>query len=389
MEYTIQQIFKNFGDKYLKKYTPSYEQRKAYNKILDCRTEKLGTRIYQCENCGKQVFTYNSCKDRHCPSCQNYKKEVWIDNHKDDILDITYFHVVLTVPAELHPIFYHNQKKMYSILFKVASETIMELCEDDKYLGAKVGITAMLHTWSQKANYHPHIHMIVTGGGLDKLGHWKDSKSDFLLPVQVISRKFRGKLLANIKQQDLAFYNDYKYLKDKEELRKYLSPLYKKEWVCYSKPPFNTVGEIYEYLGRYAFRVCMSNERIEKIEKEYVYFNYKDRKDRNIKKIEKIKGEEFIRKFLMHSLPDSFMKIRYYGLMASKGKKERINKLKILTKTKTIREKFKNKIELLNKMIGRDITKCKECNGNLVLIQSDLYNKSPPQLSNLEEVKFA
>ncbi len=378
MKYTIQQIFNQFSDEYLKKYTPSYEQRKVLNKILDCRTEKLGTRIYQCEDCGKKILTYNSCKDRHCPSCQSYKKEVWINNHQDDILDITYFHVVTTVPSELHPIFYHNQRKMYSILFKVASETIMELCQDSKYLGAKVGITAMLHTWSQKGNYHPHIHMIVTGGGIDKMGNWKDSNPNYLLPVQVISRKFRGKLLDNIKKQQLKFYKDYDYLNDETNLNNYLSPLYKKEWVCYSKPPFKNVGEIYNYLGRYAFRVCMSNERIEKIEKNYVYFNYKDRKDRNIKKKEKIKGEEFIRKFLLHALPDSFMKIRYYGLLAGKGKKERIKKIKIMTKTRTIRLKFKTKIEILNKMNGRDITKCQKCNGNIYLVINSISNKSPP-----------
>ena len=154
MKYTIQQIFNQFSDEYLEKYSPSYEQKKVLNKILECRTKTLGTRIYQCDHCGKKVFAYNSCKDRHCPSCQNYKKEVWIDNHKNDILDITYFHVVTTIPSELHPIFYHNQEKMYSTLFRAASETVMELCEDDKYLGVKVGITAMLHTWSQKGNYH-------------------------------------------------------------------------------------------------------------------------------------------------------------------------------------------------------------------------------------------
>jgi hypothetical protein len=382
--YNIQEIFKQFGNVYLDKYNPSLCQRRVFNKILNCRTDKLGTRIYKCNSCGKQVFTYNSCKDRHCPNCQNYQKEVWINNHKEDILNITYFHVVLTVPKELHPIFYHNQKLMYNLLFDIGCNTILKLCEDK--LKIKVGIMAMLHTWSQKGNYYPHLHLIVTGGGLDKLNKWKDSKK--LLPVKVISKTFRNNLLKGIKEQDLTFYNDYEYLNDKENLNNYLDNLSKRYFIVYSKTPFNDVNDLIKYLGKYAFRVCMTNERIEKIEKGYVYFNYKDRSNNNSKKIEKIKGEEFIRKFLMHTLPKSFIKIRYYGLMAGRDKKTRLNKLKILTKTKTIINNFKSKIELLNKMLDKDITKCSNCNGNLELYIYKTSNKSPPQ-DKIEEKKYA
>lgn len=376
MSYSIQQVFKKFKDSYLKNNKLNYEQSSVFNNILNCRTETLGTRIYKCEDCGKTVFTYNSCRNRHCPNCQDYKKEVWIQDHKEDILNISYFHVVVTVPAELHIVFYHNQRKMYNLLFKASSETMIELCEDKKYLGVKVGITSMLHTWSQKGNYHPHIHMIVTGGGLDKLGKFKKSKKNFLIPVKVLSKKFRGKLLSMIKEEELEFYNEYEYLKDKNNLKTYLSPLYKKDWVCYSKPPFNNVGETYKYLGRYAYRVCMSNERIVKISDSHVWFTYKDRFDRNIKKITKVKGEEFIRRFLMHSLPKSFMKIRYYGILSGKGRKEKINKLKRLTNTLNQKEEKLSKLELLNKILGKDITKCINCNGEMHLIRQIL----PPKL---------
>lgn len=378
MKHTIQEVTKLFINDYLNKYTPTYDQKKVLNKILSCRTEELGSHIYQCDKCGETFLSYNSCKDRHCPNCQDYRKEVWIENHKSDILNISYFHIVLTVPSELHVIFYHNQREMYSLLLQCASETIMELASDDKYLGAKVGITAMLHTWSQKANYHPHVHMIVTGGGINDLGKWVNSKEDFFLPIKVISRKFRGKLLSKIKELNLKFYNNYEYLNDYEQLKNYLSPLYDKEWVCYCKEPPKNVDKLYEYLGRYAFRVCMSNERIVKIENGYVYFTYKDRKEENVTKITKLKGEEFIRKFLLHVLPKSFMKVRYYGLMAGKNKTERIKKLRILTKTTKIYEKFKSKIELLNKINGKDVTKCPKCNGNLILISATIGNKSPP-----------
>lgn len=376
MSYSIQQVFKKFKDSYLKNNRLNYEQSSVFNNILNCRTETLGTRIYKCEDCGKTVFTYNSCRNRHCPNCQDYKKEVWIQDHKEDILNISYFHVVVTVPAELHIVFYHNQRKMYNLLFKASSETMIELCEDKKYLGVKVGITSMLHTWSQKGNYHPHIHMIVTGGGLDKLGKFKKSKKNFLIPVKVLSKKFRGKLLSMIKEEELEFYNEYEYLKDKNNLKTYLSPLYKKDWVCYSKPPFNNVGETYKYLGRYAYRVCMSNEKIVKMNDSHVWFTYKDRFDRNIKKIAKVKGEEFIRRFLMHSLPKSFMKIRYYGILSGKGRKEKINKLKRLTNTLNQKEEKLSKLELLNKILGKDITKCINCNGEMHLIRQIL----PPKL---------
>ena len=389
MKYTIRQVFEQFGSDYLNTYHPSYEQKQVFDKILECRTEKLGTRIYQCEKCGDIVFSYNSCNDRHCPNCQNYKKELWIANHKNETLDITYYHTVVTTPAELHPIFYHNKEKMYNLLIKAGCGTIMELAEDEKYLGAKVGITAMLHTWSQIMNYHPHLHMVVTGGGLDKQGNFKKSRDDYFLPVKVISRKFRGKLLSLIMKEDLKFYNDYEYLNDKEELKKYLSPLYNKEWVCYSKTPFKDVGEVYNYLGRYAYRICISNERIVNITDTHVWFNYRDRMDNNKIKTMKVEGKEFIRMFLMHVLPKSFMKIRHYGILAGRDKKERIKKLKIQTKTKEREEEIISKISLLNKMIGRDITRCIKCNGEMHLIQT-IRKKKPPDIAQMvREERFA
>ena len=342
MGFTIQQAFTKFKDSYLAKYNPSYEQLKAMNNIIVCRTEKLGTRIYKCETCGQMIFSYDSCKDRHCPNCQNYKKEKWIDNHQDDIFNTPYFHVVTTVPVELHEIFYHNKQEMYNLLFKASTETIIELSKDKKYLGVKVGITAMLHTWSQTANYHPHIHMIVTGGGINDLGEYVYSKEDFFLPVKVISRVFRGKLLSFIKSsKNLKFYNNL------------------------------------ENLNNNAFRVCMTNDRIENITDTHVTFKYRDRKDHSKTKTMTIKGEEFIRKFLLHVLPKGFSKVRYYGIIAGKGKKERIKKLKILTRTALQKISKRTKLEILNSIIGKVVTKCK-CGGELILIETKRY-KPPPQ----------
>lgn len=378
MKHTIQQVFTKFKDSYLEKYTPNYEQSKAMSNIINCRTERLGTRIYKCETCGKQVFTYDSCKDRHCPNCQNYKKEKWIIDHQEDIINTPYFHIVTTTPVELHHIFYHNRREMYNLLFKASVETIMELAKDKKYLGAKVGITAMLHTWSQTGNYHPHIHMIVTGGGINNQGKYEYSKEDFFLPIKAVSRLFRGKLLYYIKQsKTLKYYNKYEHLNEKKNLESYLRPLYEKEWVCYCKEPFKNVGETYNYLARYAYRVCMTNDRIVDITDTHVFFKYRDRKDSSKTKIMKIKGEEFIRKFLLHILPKGFMKVRYYGLLAGKGKKERIKRLKQLTNT-AIKEIIKRtKLEILNQIVGKDVSKCECCGGELKLIQRLL--RPPPE----------
>lgn len=379
---TIQQVFINFSDEYLRKYKPSYEQTKALNNIKDCHTERKGTRIYQCQECGQQVFSYNSCRDRHCPNCQSYRREKWIDQHQKDIINTPYFHIVMTVPTELHGIFYHNQKEMYSLLFKTTSETILELCEDKKYLGAKVGITAMLHTWSQQGRYHPHIHMIVTGGGINKLGEFIYSKDEYLLPVKVISKVFRGKLLSGIKKsKTLKYYNKYEYLNNKNNLKRYLRPLYDKDWVCYSKKPFRNVNSVYEYLARYAFRVCMSNDRIINVDEETVEFKYKDRKNEGKTKTTRIKGEEFIRRFMLHILPKSFMKVRYYGIMAGKGKSERLRIIKKLTKTAKNKKEQRTKLEILNKILGREVNKCEKCGGKLELVLT-LQGIPPPKEYN-------
>ena len=376
MSYTIQQVFTKFQRLYLKKYTPSYEQAKTMKNIINCRTERLGTRIYQCQSCGKKVFAYDSCKDRHCPNCQNYQKERWIDNHRNDVFNTPYYHVVTTVPKLLHGIFYHNKEVMYNMLFKAATDTVLELAKDKKYLGADVGITAMLHTWSQTANYHPHIHMIVTGGGLNSLGEYIYCKDDFI-PVEEISRVFSIKLLSLIKRSNsLSFYNQYEHLNDKEKLNEFLEPLYETEWVCYAKEPFKCVEETYEYLARYAFKVCMTNNRIVEIDDTHVTFKYRDPKDHANTKLMHIKGEEFIRKFLQHVLPKNFAKVRYYGLLAGRDKLKRLQKLKILTKTALQKIAKRTLVEILNSINGKEVTKC-ECGGDLKLISKKKANAPP------------
>ena len=243
--------------------------------------------------------------DRHCPNCLDYKKEIWIEKHKEDILDIKYYHIVLCIPKELHPLFYYNQKIMYDMLFKISSDILIDLCYE--YLGIDIGITSILHTWSQKMKYYPHIHMLVTGGGINKLGKWIDSD---LVNEELIKTRFKYRLINKIKKLHLKFYGKYNYLNNYNRYIDYINNINLDEFICYKKEPYNSVNDIYEYFGKYAFRVCITNERIVKIDNNYVYFIYKDYSNKNVDKISKVKGEEFIRRFLSHTLDKSFVKIR-------------------------------------------------------------------------------
>ena len=375
MELTVQDVFNKFGNSYLKMYKTSYNRLNVYNNIKTCRTKDQGIRIYKCCDCGKKIYTYKSCMDRHCPICLEYKKEIWIEKHKEDILDINYYHVVFCLPRELYPLIYYNQKLMYDLLFKVTSDVVLECCRE--YLGIDVGITSILHTWSQKMKYYPHIHMLVTGGGVSKLGKWENNE---LVDVDIIKSRFKNRLLKSIKKMRLEFYGDYKYLSNYDKYIDYINSVDNREFICYKKEPYGSVDDIYDYFGKYAFRVCITNDRIKNMDDNYVYFSYKNYEDKNIERISRIKGEEFIRRFLSHTLDKSFVKIRYYGIMSCKNKKNKMDKLRILTKTKKSIDKFVDRIELLKKILdGKDITKCPKCNGKLYLYKEVYENKGPPK----------
>lgn len=325
--FTIQEIFKAYGDKYIKKHNLSKEQWKVFNAIRTCRTKELGYHVCTCENCGEEYFGYNSCRNRHCPMCQNYAREKWIQNESNYLLDSKYFHIVTTVPYELNEIFLYNEKICYNILFKATSESILELANDPKWLGAKVGITSILHTWGQTIEFHPHIHSIVTGGGLKK-NKWISCDQDYLFKVQVLGSLFRGKFLAYLKREfDNLVLNNIKNLK---EFNKFLEPLYNKVWITYIEPPKGNTENVVEYIGRYAFRIAISNNRIKNIEDGNVTFEYKDYKDNSKIKLMTITAEEFIRRFLMHVLPDNFTKIKHYGLLSNRNKKSNIRFCRLL-----------------------------------------------------------
>lgn len=300
--------------------------------LLVVRLGSLGIHTITCEECGETHIALNSCRNRHCPNCQSYAREKWIQKESSYILDCPYFHIVTTIPCELNEIVLYNSKICYDILFKATSEAILELTQDTKWLGAKVGITSVLHTWGQTLEFHPHIHSIVTGGGISN-NKWIESKKEYLFKVQVLSSLFRGKFLAMLKESNLEFPKDKKYLKDEIHFNKFLEPLYEKTWITYIEPPKGKTENVIEYIGRYSFRVAISNERIKDISNGQVTFEYKDYKDEAKIKTMTISAEEFIRRFLLHVLPSRFTKIRHYGLLSNRNRKSIIALCRILIGT--------------------------------------------------------
>ena len=357
----VQDIIKKYGEEYKEKHKMMPHIAKTMEAIEKCRTEKLGYHEDVCDECGYRKISYNSCRNRHCPKCQSIARAKWVEEREAEILNVKYFHVVMTIPSELYMIAYQNQRRVYKILFKATAETLEELARDKKYLGAEIGFMEVLHTWGQTLVYHPHIHCIVPAGGIDKIGKWRNSKKKFFIPVKVLSRKFRGKFLYYLKKEKLEFYGKNEYLNNKQNFDELMSKMYNKEWISYCKPPFENAKSVIKYLGRYTHRVAISNERIVSEENGEVTFKYRDYKDNNKMKEMTLKAEEFIRRFLMHILPPGFMKIRHYGLLGNRNKKTKLAVCKKLTNTTSPVKPKLTTLEILKKTLGVDFNICPMC----------------------------
>lgn len=368
-KFSIQDIFREYGQEYAKKHKLSKEQWKVYNAIISCKTQGLGIHTITCNECGETHIALNSCRNRHCPNCQAYAREKWIEKESSYILDCPYFHIVTTIPRELNEIVLYNTKICYDILFKATSEAILELSKDPKWLGAKVGITSVLHTWGQTLEFHPHIHSIVTGGGLQK-NKWIESKKEYLFKVQVLSSLFRGKFLAMLKESDLTFPKDKENLENKYNFNKFLEPLYEKTWITYIEPPKGKTENVIEYIGRYSFRVAISNERIKDISNGKVTFEYKDYKDDSKIKTMTISAEEFIRRFLLHMLPSRFTKIRHFGILSNRNRKTIIALCRILIGT-VVNNNFTINVKRKVKEF-----KCSTCGSNCFSYKYFYYNSN-------------
>jgi hypothetical protein len=357
-----------------------------------CRTAVLGGHKDQCDSCGHLEISYNSCRNRHCPKCQTLRKEKWIEARSDDLLPIQYFHVVFTIPSELNPLVSMNRKIMYDLLFRSVSETLAELAHDPKHLGARIGVIGILHTWGQNLMDHPHVHCIVTGGGLSTdRSSWVSCRKGFFIPVRVMSALFRGKFLDllknNFTSDNLVFPGSISHLKQPGDFEIFRNKLYHKKWVVYCKPPFDGAKSVLQYLGRYTHRIAISNNRILTIRDGNVSFLWRDYADDNRQKTMMLQAGEFIRRFLLHVVPSRYVRIRHFGLLANRNRKDAIalcreilGSGKIVTKENDRQETWQ---EQLFRICGIDVTTCPVCKkGRMFRVELLLPYRcnSPPEL---------
>ena len=319
-------IEKNVGDKLLNTW-----QIRTLSALKKCRTAALGGHIDGCTQCGKVRISYNSCRNRHCPKCQGNEREEWIQAREKELLPVAYFHVVFTIPSELNALCMQYPRIMYGTLFDAAWDTINTFANDDKHLGATTGMVSILHTWGQQLSLHPHLHCIIPAGGLTKLRKWKYSKTkgSYLFPVKALSLVFKAKYFYHLRK-NITQYNstaEHKIVLPGA----IIDSCFKKHWVIYAKQPFSGVKSVVEYLGRYSHKIAISNHRISNIDKQNrtVTFNYKDYKENGTKKSLTINAEEFIRRFCLHILPKSFVRIRHYGILSSTAKGKAIAEIRI------------------------------------------------------------
>ena len=384
-KWEVADIFRLYGKEYRDCHCLPPYQLKVMHAIEICRTEYLGGHREKCDNCGHEHYNYHSCRNRHCPKCQTLTKAKWLEDRKAELLHVSYFHNVFTLPHELNPIALANKKLIYGILFKSVAETLLHFGHNpEKGLNGTLGFIAILHTWDQKLLDHIHLHCVIPGGALssDK-SRWIPSKKDYLFNVEALSITFRGKFLYYFKK---AFTEGEVILTKKtghleEGFRSFIKSLYKHKWVVYCKKPFAGPEAVLDYVGRYTHRIALSNNRILDGENDRVTFTYRDRKDDYKLKEETIEAHEFIRRFLIHTLPSGFMKIRHYGFLANRSKKDNLIRIRqLLGMNPELPERIEKKYqELMLELTGTDITKCPECKkGTMRIVErlKPLYEKA-------------
>jgi len=327
----VADVFRRYGAAYRQQHAGSLSrgQRRVMSAIELCRTAALGGHLEQCDACGHQRPAYNSCRNRHCPKCQSLARAQWLEDRQAELLPVEYFHVVFTVPEEMAAIAYQNKEVVYGILFRAAAETLRTIARDPQHLGAEIGFLAVLHTWGQNLLHHPHLHCVVPGGGISPEGtRWISCRPGFFLPVRVLSRLFRRLFLeylqAAFDQGQLQFFSSLERLRDPKAFAEYLAPLRQTEWVVYAKPPFGGPQQVLDYLGRYTHRVAISNNRLVDIENGQVTFRWKDYRHHDRQKTMTLDADEFIRRFLLHVLPDGFQRIRHYGFLSHRYRQAKL-----------------------------------------------------------------
>jgi Putative transposase/Transposase zinc-binding domain len=333
----VAEVFRQHGETFLKRYggVLSSEQRRALKGIAVCRTAAMGGHVETCDQCGHERVAYNSCRNRHCPKCQATAAAQWMEAREAELLPVEYFHVVFTLPSALGPIALQNQREVYALLFRAAAETLRQIAADPKHLGAEIGFLAILHTWGQNLQHHPHVHCVVPGGGLAPDGsRWIACRPGFFLPVRVLSRVFRGKFLALLRSAfdrgRLTFHGKLALFADPRKFQLQLAVSTRSEWVVYAKPPWGGPEQVLKYLSRYTHRVAISNQRLVDLEDGKVRFHWKDYAHRGATKTMTLQAVEFIRRILLHVLPLYFVRIRHYGFLANRVCQEKLALCRLL-----------------------------------------------------------
>jgi Putative transposase/Transposase zinc-binding domain len=366
-------ILRGHGPAYAARHPVSAAQAQVLRRLAACRTAALGGHVDTCGGCGFTRTSYNSCRDRHCPKCQAAKRAAWLEARLERLLPIPYFHVVFTLPDRLYPLVLHNQRRLYDLLFRAASATLLTLAADPKRLGAQIGFTALLHTWGQNLLFHPHLHCVVTGGGLSPDGQrWVAAKPHFFLPVKVLGKLFRGKFLAGVKDAYhaglLNLAGGAAPLADPAAFHRLLADCYARNWVVYAKPPFGGPEHVFRYLGRYSHRVALANSRLRDLDNTHVAFTWKDYADGHRVKVLRLAIDEFIRRFLLHVLPKGFVRIRHYGLLASGSvatKLQQCRRLLGAPPQPTDKPPMKTWLARVLEWTGQDPRQCPRCQGPL------------------------
>jgi hypothetical protein len=376
----VADIFRIHGAAYQQTSRLSGGQRRVMQDIMACRTAVLGGQMTQCDACGAHVVRYHSCQNRHCPKCQTLAKVRWVDARLQELFPVPYFHCVFTLPHALNPLAQGNPRVLYGLLFQTASATLQTFGRDPKWLGGELGLTMVLHTWSQTLEYHLHVHCVVTGGALAPDGtRWIPTKRrDFLFPVKALSRVFRSKYLTALHgaygQERLQFAGSIASLRDARTFQRFLAPLWQQPWVVYAKPPFASAQHVVAYLGRYTHRVALSNDRLVAMRDGQVVFRWRDRRRGNRSKVMTLTAHEFIRRFLLHVVPKGFMRIRHYGVLGNRCRTPQLAACRRLfaqpAPAGVLRE---SAATVMRRLTGIDIERCPQCHQGRLVAIATLY----------------
>jgi len=363
----------------------SWKHVKVLLAIQRCRTAVLGGHLDECTRCGHRAISYNSCRNRHCPKCQAGARDRWLEKRRRELLPTPYVHVVFTLPRPLASLALQNKKIVYDLLFRTSAETLLEMARDPRHLGAEIGFFSVLHTWNQKLQLHPHVHCVIPSGGLspNRL-HWIKTHYAFFLPVQVLGRVFRGKFVAALKRafQDgqLHFHGDLKPLAQPKTFFAWLRPLFRKDWVVYAKRPFGGPEYVLRYLGRYTHRVAISNHRLVTFADQKVTFHWRDSAHKNEQRRMTLSLDEFLRRFLLHLLPDGFVRIRHFGFLANRQRATLLPLCFQLLSSAPQTEQDTSGVKNAN-----DLWRCPKCAGPMVVVErltaTEMQLRSPPVLT--------